>query len=81
MNLQEVYHLIRKFLFEVILFLFIQSLLLITLAVIVVLYPYTLNILVAVAFFSMALVGLYIMIRVGMIYHQVKVVKKKITRK
>ena len=67
---------IKKFLFEVMLFLFLQAILMFVLAILVLLYPYTLNLLVALAFFVTGLISVYIMIRVGMLAHEVAKIKK-----
>ncbi|HCC22640.1 TPA: hypothetical protein DF272_00470 [Candidatus Falkowbacteria bacterium] len=76
MKISDIYHFVRRFLFEVMLFLFLQSLLLFVLAILVVMFPYVLNILVAIGFFVVALVSIYIMIRVGVIFHELKRLKK-----
>ncbi|PIR93762.1 hypothetical protein COT97_04845 [Candidatus Falkowbacteria bacterium CG10_big_fil_rev_8_21_14_0_10_39_11] len=76
MKIGDIYHFVRRFLFEVMLFLFLQSVMMLVLAILVVLYPYTLNLLVALAFFIVGLISVYIMLRVGMIFHELKKMKK-----
>lgn len=81
MKIKDLYHFIRKLLFEIILYLILQSLLLIVLAVLVLLYPYTLNILVAVGFILSAIITLYMLIRVAILFHKVKNIKKALLGK
>jgi len=76
MALRSLHRVIKKFLFEVMLFLFLQAILMFVLAILVLLYPYTLNLLVALAFFVTGLISVYIMIRVGMLAHEVAKIKK-----
>ncbi|OGF34101.1 hypothetical protein A2533_00250 [Candidatus Falkowbacteria bacterium RIFOXYD2_FULL_35_9] len=72
MNLNDIYHFIRKFLFEVASYLLLQAIVMLVLAVVIILYPYTLNLLVALGFFVTALVSLYFMVRVGVLFHKVR---------
>jgi hypothetical protein len=75
MKLDQLYRFIRKLLFEVLLYFVLQSLLLIVLAVVIVLYPYALNLMVSLFFVIMAAIGLYVAIRIGILFHKVKKVK------
>jgi len=76
--LEKIYHSINKFLFEIVMFFFLQAVLLFVLAFLILFYPYILNLLVAVGFFVAALVSVCLMIRVGIIYHDWYKVRKLI---
>jgi hypothetical protein len=70
--LEKIYHFIRRLLFEIVLYLFLQSILFVVIAMLVVFYPYTLNLFVALGFMVFAGLGLYAMIRISFIFHEVK---------
>lgn len=79
MKISDIYHFIRKILFEILLYFLLQGVLLIVLAALILFYPYTLNLLVALAFFVIAIISVYLMVRVAILFHKLKKFKDLIS--
>lgn len=78
MNFENLYHFVRRLLFEILVYFFLQGILLVILAVIVVLYPLTLNLLVSLGFLIFALISFYLALRLVRLFHKVKKIKEAI---
>ncbi len=75
MVIEKMYHAVRKFLFEILLFFFMSAILCLVLAFLILLYPYLLTLLVALGFFIMGAISVYLMIRVGAVFHDCHKIK------
>ena len=72
MTLENMFHFIRKLLFEIIFYFLLQGILFLILALVILLYPYALNVLMALGLVIGALISIYIMIRVAILFHKAK---------
>jgi hypothetical protein len=79
MTLDKIYHFVRRLMFEFLIYFLLQSLLLIVLAIIILIFPYSLNVLVSLFFLVSALIGIYVVIRVAILFHKIKKLKDIVT--